>query len=281
MKRLLRRGDVIRLGGVPVNDVPEGGDVVGTAILIIQIVSVLPHIDADDGFALEAGNRLAHEGAVLIGGRADRELLVMADDEPGPAGAETGRGGLGEVFLELGEAAEFGVDRRGEPALGRAALAGTENLPEERMVGVTARVVADAATDGVGHLGEIGESLLQLQPAEDVQVQFVPWRGDFTRGIFISSTLHCEWSIEELTKLYEDYYESHPFTKVSCDAIFLKQVVNTNKAVVQLEKAGSKLVVHSVIDNLVKGASGQAVQNMNLICGWPETTGLKLKASYF
>ena len=131
------------------------------------------------------------------------------------------------------------------------------------------------------HLGEIGESLLQLQPAEDVQVQFVPWRGDFTRGIFISSTLHCEWSIEELTKLYEDYYESHPFTKVSCDAIFLKQVVNTNKAVVQLEKAGSKLVVHSVIDNLVKGASGQAVQNMNLICGWPETTGLKLKASYF
>ncbi len=131
------------------------------------------------------------------------------------------------------------------------------------------------------HLGEIGESLLQLQPANDVDVHFVPWRGDFTRGIFISSTLHCDESPEDMYKLFEEYYNGHPFTTVSREPIFLKQVVNTNKAVIQLEKAGTKLVVHSAIDNLLKGASGQAVQNMNLVCGLEETTGLKLKANYF
>ena len=131
------------------------------------------------------------------------------------------------------------------------------------------------------HLGEIGESLLQLQPVNDVELNFVPWRGDFTRGIFISSTLHCDLSLEELNVLYNEFYKDHPFTKVSKEPIFLKQVVNTNKAIVQLEKAGSKLVVHSVIDNLVKGASGQAVQNMNLLFGLEESAGLKLKANYF
>jgi len=131
------------------------------------------------------------------------------------------------------------------------------------------------------HLGEIGESLLQLQPVNDIDVHFVPWRGDFTRGIFISSTLHCDLSLEELGVLYANFYAGHPFTHVSKDPIFLKQVVNTNKAVIQLEKAGSKVVVHSAIDNLVKGASGQAVQNMNLLYGLDETTGLKLKATYF
>lgn len=131
------------------------------------------------------------------------------------------------------------------------------------------------------HLGEIGESLLHLQPKNDIELSFVPWRGDFTRGIFVSSTLHCDLSLEELNKIFEDYYNTHPFVQVSRDAIFLKQVVNTNKAVIQLEKAGSKLVVHSAIDNLLKGASGQAVQNMNLLFGLDETSGLKLKANYF
>lgn len=131
------------------------------------------------------------------------------------------------------------------------------------------------------HLGEIGESLFQLQPVNDVDVHFVPWRGDFTRGIFISSTLHCEESLEEMYTLFEEFYKGHPFTSVSKEPIFLKQVVNTNKALIQLEKAGSKLVVHSAIDNLLKGASGQAVQNMNLVSGLDETTGLKLKANYF
>jgi N-acetyl-gamma-glutamyl-phosphate reductase len=131
------------------------------------------------------------------------------------------------------------------------------------------------------HLGEIGESLLQLQAVNAIDLSFVPWRGDFTRGIFISSTITCELSLEELNVLYNEFYKDHPFTHVSKEPIFLKQVVNTNKAVIQLEKAGSKLVVHSVIDNLLKGASGQAVQNMNLVFGLNETTGLKLKANYF
>ncbi|NCT77043.1 MAG: N-acetyl-gamma-glutamyl-phosphate reductase [Chitinophagaceae bacterium] len=131
------------------------------------------------------------------------------------------------------------------------------------------------------HLGEIGQSLLQLQPNTDIDISFVPWRGDFTRGIFVSSTIHCDLSVEELYTLFTNYYKDHPFTKVSRDAIFLKQVVNTNKAVVQLEKAGTKLVVHSALDNLLKGASGQAVQNMNLMFGLNEEAGLKLKAAYF
>ena len=131
------------------------------------------------------------------------------------------------------------------------------------------------------HLGEIGESLLQLQPGSNIDLSFVPWRGDFTRGIFVSSTIHCDLSIEELNKLYIDFYAGHPFTHVSKEPIFLKQVVNTNKAVIQLEKAGSKLVVHSALDNLLKGASGHAVQNMNLMFGLEETTGLNLKSQGF
>lgn len=131
------------------------------------------------------------------------------------------------------------------------------------------------------HLWEIGESLLQLQTESGIDLSFVPWRGDFTRGIFASSTISSDLTLIELNKLYVDFYKSSAFTHVSKDPIFLKQVVNTNKAVVQLEKAGSKLVVHSVIDNLLKGASGQAVQNMNLMCGMEENMGLKLKASYF
>ena len=131
------------------------------------------------------------------------------------------------------------------------------------------------------HLGEIGESLLQLQPSGVIDLSFVPWRGDFTRGIFVSSTIHCELNIAELVKLYTDFYKGHPFTHVSSDAIFLKQVVNTNKAMIQLEKVGSKLVVHSASDNLLKGASGQAVQNLNLMFGLDETAGLKLKPQGF
>ena len=131
------------------------------------------------------------------------------------------------------------------------------------------------------HLGEIGQSLLQLQNDSDIDISFTPWRGDFTRGIFVSSTLKCHLSIEELTGLFENFYAAHPFVIISKAPIFLKQVVNTNKCVIQLEKKASKLVVHSTIDNLLKGASGQAVQNMNLLFGMDETIGLKLKASFF
>ena len=134
------------------------------------------------------------------------------------------------------------------------------------------------------HVKEILQSLDQLQPgfsSPGEQLNFVPWRGDFTRGIFVSSQLDCDLSEIELRRLYEDFYRDHPFTHISKEPIFLKQVVNTNKCLIQIEKAGSKLVVHSITDNLLKGASGQAVQNMNLMLGLDETAGLKLKANAF
>lgn len=131
------------------------------------------------------------------------------------------------------------------------------------------------------HLAEIGESLKQLQAEKDIELNFVPWRGDFTRGIFISSQVTCTWGQEKLIELYEEFYKTHPFTLVSRDAIFLKQVVNTNKCVIQLEKVGTKLVIHSAIDNLLKGASGQAVQNMNLVFDIDECAGLNLKSIGF
>jgi N-acetyl-gamma-glutamyl-phosphate reductase len=131
------------------------------------------------------------------------------------------------------------------------------------------------------HLGEIGESLTSLQTEGTIDLSFVPWRGDFTRGIFVSSTLPCDLAIEELNVIFDQFYKDAAFTHVSREPIFLKQVVNSNKGMVQIEKAGSKIVVHSVIDNLLKGASGHAVQNMNLMFGLKETTGLLLKANYF
>ena len=131
------------------------------------------------------------------------------------------------------------------------------------------------------HLNEIGESVQQLQVNGKVEINFVPWRGDFTRGIFISSQLHCDQELDDLNTLYKDFYKGHPFTVVSDEQIFLKQAVNNNKCFIYLEKAGTKLVVHSAIDNLLKGASGQAVQNMNLMFGLDERTGLKLKAAGF
>lgn len=131
------------------------------------------------------------------------------------------------------------------------------------------------------HLFEIGESLSKLQHNDEVTLNFIPWRGDFARGIFISSQLNCDLEEYELKKLYREFYQDHPFTHLSEEPIFLKQVVNTNKCLVQLEKVGTKLVVHSITDNLLKGASGQAVQNMNLLFGLDEQEGLRLKANYF
>ncbi|MBA4167909.1 MAG: N-acetyl-gamma-glutamyl-phosphate reductase [Chitinophagaceae bacterium] len=134
------------------------------------------------------------------------------------------------------------------------------------------------------HVHEILQSLDQLQngfSAGNEKLNFVPWRGDFTRGIFISSQMNNDMSIAELNELYKEYYNDHPFVHISNEPIFLKQVVNTNKCLIQLERVGSKLVVHSITDNLLKGASGQAVQNMNLMFGLDETEGLKLKANAF
>ena len=120
-----------------------------------------------------------------------------------------------------------------------------------------------------------------LDPESLPQIQFVPMRGDFARGIFASVTVDTPLSGEEALALYQKYYADAAFTFVSDRPVDLKQVVNTNKAIVAPEVHDGTLVVSSVIDNLLKGASGQAVQNMNLIFGIPETTGLKLKASAF
>jgi N-acetyl-gamma-glutamyl-phosphate reductase len=129
------------------------------------------------------------------------------------------------------------------------------------------------------HLGEMNRTIKSLQAKFDSNINFVPWRGDFTRGIFVSSIISSEKSLDELSKLYQDFYVAHPFTVVANSMINLKQVVSTNKCLIYLEKEGNKLVVHSALDNLLKGASGQAVQNMNLMFGFDETDGLRLKSN--
>ncbi|WP_316825714.1 N-acetyl-gamma-glutamyl-phosphate reductase [Pedobacter miscanthi] len=131
------------------------------------------------------------------------------------------------------------------------------------------------------HLNEISESLLQLQPSLSEILNFIPQRGAFTRGILAAMYLESDLTLEEAQNLYEEYYSAHPFTHVSQKNIDLKQVVNTNKALVHIEKHGGKLFIISIIDNLLKGASGQAVQNMNLMFGLEETAGLRLKAANF
>ena len=131
------------------------------------------------------------------------------------------------------------------------------------------------------HLGEINESLLNLQPNFSEELFFIPNRGNFSRGIFVSMYLKFDKSIEEAFKLYEDFYKEAPFTHISKVPIHLKQVVNTNNCFIHLEKHKNTLLITSVIDNLIKGASGQAIQNMNLMFGFEETEGLKLKATAF
>lgn len=131
------------------------------------------------------------------------------------------------------------------------------------------------------HLAEINESLNFLSGSHAASIHFIPWRGDFARGIFITSQLKSSRSLEDIYKLYHEFYKDHPFVKVSMESIFLKQVVNTNNCFIHLEQEEDNLVIHSTLDNLLKGASGQALQNMNLMFNVEETMGLKLKANYF
>ncbi|HEY9002678.1 MAG TPA: N-acetyl-gamma-glutamyl-phosphate reductase [Mucilaginibacter sp.] len=131
------------------------------------------------------------------------------------------------------------------------------------------------------HLREVNQSVKQLQVSFDHAINFVPYRGDYTRGIIASIYIDSELSGDEALKLFEDYYAGHPFTLVTKRNIDLKQIVNTNKCFIQVAKYGDKLLVTSIIDNLLKGASGQAVQNMNLLFGLDESAGLKLKATAF
>ena len=130
------------------------------------------------------------------------------------------------------------------------------------------------------HLGEIGESINELQGSATT-MHFLPQRGDFTRGIFATAYTAFDGSIEEAVALYTDYYANDPFTHVSKQEIALKQVINSNNCFLHLHLHEGTLLITSVIDNLIKGASGQAIQNMNLIYGWEECLGLNLKASTF
>ena len=131
------------------------------------------------------------------------------------------------------------------------------------------------------HLIEIGRTLKTLQPSFDKAVNFVPMRGDFARGIFASVYTESALTEEEAVALYNDFYKDAAFTFVAQKDVDLKQVVNTNKALVHVAKYGNKLHIVSTIDNLLKGASGQAVQNMNIMFGFDEKTGLNLKPSAF
>ncbi|MCD9853353.1 N-acetyl-gamma-glutamyl-phosphate reductase [Epilithonimonas sp. JDS] len=130
------------------------------------------------------------------------------------------------------------------------------------------------------HVDEILKQV-NLLNEKDVELNFVPWRGDFARGIFTSSIIECNVELERIYSLYKNFYKDSPFVKISEKPIDMKQVVNTNFCVIQIEKQGNKIAVHSAIDNLLKGASGQAVQNMNIANGWEQNLGLNLKPIAF
>ncbi|MDO4930411.1 MAG: N-acetyl-gamma-glutamyl-phosphate reductase [Bacteroidales bacterium] len=131
------------------------------------------------------------------------------------------------------------------------------------------------------HVPEVVQSLRQLQPSFDCAIDFIPYRGDFPRGIFATEVVRCDAPEEEIVSIYKEFYSEAPFTHYVDRAIDLKQVVNTNKCLIHVERHSDKLLVTSCIDNLLKGAAGQAVQNMNLLFGLEETTGLLLKPVAF
>lgn len=126
------------------------------------------------------------------------------------------------------------------------------------------------------HLNEVYKTI-----EKKYNINFIPIRGNFSRGIFCTSYIKTDLDIDFIYKIYFDYYKDHPFTVVSNEEIHLKQVININKCLIHLKKVEGKLLITSIIDNLIKGASGQAIQNMNLMFGLDETTGLKLKSSIF
>ena len=131
------------------------------------------------------------------------------------------------------------------------------------------------------HLDEIGESIHSLQSNYDKSLNFIPVRGDFTRGIFSSLYTKTEVQEEFLIDLYKEFYKDAPFTFVQEETVHLKQVVNTNNCIISVQKVDGKILISGAIDNLLKGAAGQAIQNMNLMFGWKQTLGLEFKASYF
>ncbi|MCZ7557874.1 MAG: N-acetyl-gamma-glutamyl-phosphate reductase [Bacteroidia bacterium] len=131
------------------------------------------------------------------------------------------------------------------------------------------------------HLPEVRQSLVQLQPGFTGAHRFIPYRGPFTRGIIASTYFRWDGDADSAKKLYADFYSGHPFVSIADEQPDLKQVVNTNRCIVHLSYADGQVLAVSVLDNLLKGAAGQAVQNMNLLCGRDESEGLRLKASAY
>ena len=131
------------------------------------------------------------------------------------------------------------------------------------------------------HLGEIGETVVAAGGKEATDIAFVPVRGCHTRGIMSDVVVRLDEDLDKITEIFKTYYAAHPFVCVSDKPVYMKQVVNTNYCFLSLQKSGRKLLVTAVVDNMMKGASGQAVQNMNLMFGLDEMTGLRLKANYF
>lgn len=131
------------------------------------------------------------------------------------------------------------------------------------------------------HVPEIRQSLKQVQGSLEASIDFIPYRGNFARGIFATEVVRTDADIEDIVKGYKDFYKSQPFTHYVDKPLDLKQVVNTNKALVHCDKVDNKLLITCCIDNLLKGAVGQAVENMNIMFGIDETAGLRLKASAF
>jgi N-acetyl-gamma-glutamyl-phosphate reductase len=131
------------------------------------------------------------------------------------------------------------------------------------------------------HLKEIVMTIRKLQPGFDKQLNLIPVRGNFSRGIFVSMYTKCTDDFTNVKDLYKEYFQTHPFVTISDSMPDLKQVVNTNKCILYLEMFEDKIYIISIIDNLIKGASGQAVQNMNLMFGFPQDAGLRLKSIAF
>jgi len=279
------------------NDVsPEGGDLGGASVLFLcaghgaaikflagnEIAEHVKIIDLSHDFRLSNSSQLKSRSFVYGLPELNRDKITNANNVANPGCFATA------IQLGLLPLAKAGLLKDVYTTGITGSTGAGQGLSDTSHFSWRANNIQPYKTFTHQHLNEVHESLHQLQNtfpdstnSAESGVRFVPWRGDFTRGIFVSSQMHCDWELQDLNKLYKDYYRDHPFTFISDEQISLKQAVNNNKCFIHLEKEGNKLVVHSAIDNLLKGASGQAVQNMNLMFGLDESSGLKLKAAGF
>ena len=263
---------------------------------------ILPSLDEIDVLFLCSGHGKAKPFVASLPESYKGAIIDLGNDYRLSADAEDFVYGLPEAFRDKIKGARH-IANPGCFAtsiqLALLPMAKADLLPEIHVTGITGSTGAGQApsetthfswrTDNLSvykafthqHLGEINETLHALAPNYAGQMNFVPVRGDFARGILASVYFDCDLGEEEAVALYKDHYKDEPFVHVIDSNPDVKMVVNTNKCVLNVRKHGGKLHVISVIDNLVKGASGQAVQNMNLIFGLPEDAGLHLKATRF